>query len=69
MATSMHTWDDDTNRFAHAVIDYAVERVHLAKDTQWGAHPADVLQESVAWKRCVSSARCCCPPVARWTIR
>ena len=48
MATSMHTWDDDTNRFAHAVIDYAVERVHLAKDTQWGAHPADVLQAAIA---------------------
>ena len=48
MAPSMHTWDDDTSLFAHSVIGYAIERVRLAKDTQWGAHPADELAEAIA---------------------
>ena len=48
MPTSMHSWDDDTNLFAHSVIGYAIERLRLAKDTQWGAHPAEVLQAAIA---------------------
>ncbi len=48
MAPSMHTWDDDTNLFAHSVIGYAIERLRLAKDTHWGAHPADELAEALA---------------------
>ena len=43
MAPSMHSWDDETNLFAHSVIGYAIERLKLPKDTQWGAHPADEL--------------------------
>jgi glutamate/tyrosine decarboxylase-like PLP-dependent enzyme len=43
MAPSMHSWDDATDDFAHSVIAYAVERLQLPKDTQWGAHPAAVL--------------------------
>ena len=48
MSPSMHTWDDDTNLFAHSVIGYAIERLRLAKDTQWGAHPADELAAALA---------------------
>jgi len=44
----MHTWDDDTNLFAHSVIGYAIERLRLAKDTQWGAHPADELAAALS---------------------
>jgi len=44
MAPAMHEWDDETNLFAHSVIGYAIERLRLPKDTQWGAHPADVLR-------------------------
>ena len=44
MAPSMHEWDDETNLFAHSVIGYAIERLRLPKDTQWGAHPAEVLR-------------------------
>ncbi|MGB8858701.1 MAG: aminotransferase class V-fold PLP-dependent enzyme [Ilumatobacteraceae bacterium] len=48
MPASMHTWDDDTNLFAHSVIGYAIERLRLPKDTQWGAHPADVLAAALS---------------------
>ena len=48
MAPSMHTWDDETNLFAHSVIGYAIERLRLAKETQWGAHPADELAAALA---------------------
>ena len=48
MAPSMHAWDDDTNLFAHSVIGYAIERLRLPKDTQWGAHPADELAAALA---------------------
>ncbi len=48
MAPSMHAWDDDTNLFAHSVIGYAIERLRLPKDTQWGAHPADELTAALA---------------------
>jgi glutamate/tyrosine decarboxylase-like PLP-dependent enzyme len=44
----MHVWDDDTNLFAHSVIGYAIERLRLPKDTQWGAHPADELAAALA---------------------
>lgn len=47
MAPSMHEWDDETNLFAHSVIGYAIERLRLPKDTQWGAHPADVLRAAL----------------------
>ena len=43
MAPSMHSWDDETDVFAHSVIGYAIERLQLPKDTQWGAHPASEL--------------------------
>ena len=43
MSPSMHTWDDETNLFAHSVIGYAIERLRLPKDSQWGAHPASEL--------------------------
>jgi len=48
MAAPMHTWDDDTNLFAHSVIGYAIERLRLAKDTQWGAHPAPELEGALS---------------------
>jgi hypothetical protein len=40
---SMHTWDRETDLFAHAVIGYAIERLRLPKDPQWGAMPAGEL--------------------------
>ena len=39
----MHTWDERTDLLAHALFGYAVERVHVPKDTHWGARPADEL--------------------------
>ena len=48
MAPSMHTWDDETDLFAHSVIGYAIERLRLAKDTHWGAHPADELADALS---------------------
>jgi glutamate/tyrosine decarboxylase-like PLP-dependent enzyme len=47
MAPAMHEWDDETNLFAHSVIGYAIERLRLPKDTQWGAHPADELRAAL----------------------
>ncbi len=47
MAPSMHAWDDETNLFAHSVIGYAIERLRLPKDTQWGAHPAAELRAAI----------------------
>ncbi len=40
---SMHTWDGETDLFAHSVIGYAVERLRLPKDPKWGAMPASDL--------------------------
>ncbi len=39
----MHQWDERAELLADAVIAYAVERLRLAKDPQWGARPADEL--------------------------
>ena len=36
----MHSWDERTDLLAHSVFGYAVERVHVPKDTHWGARPA-----------------------------
>ncbi len=52
MAPSMHTWDDETNLFAHSVIGYAIERLRLPKDTQWGAHPAAELAAKLGHAVC-----------------
>ena len=35
--TSMHTWDNETDLFTHAVIGYVIERLRLPKDPKWGA--------------------------------
>jgi glutamate/tyrosine decarboxylase-like PLP-dependent enzyme len=43
MTPSMHSWDDETDLFAHSVIGYAIERLRIPKDPHWGAHPADEL--------------------------
>jgi glutamate/tyrosine decarboxylase-like PLP-dependent enzyme len=48
MPMSMHTWDGDTDLFAHSVIGYAIERLRLPKDTHWGAHPAHELAAALA---------------------
>ena len=48
MTPSMHAWDDETDVFAHSVIDYAIERLRLPKDSLWGARPADELQAALA---------------------
>jgi glutamate/tyrosine decarboxylase-like PLP-dependent enzyme len=40
MTASMHEWDESTDLFAHAVIGYAIERLKVPKDPQWGAHKA-----------------------------
>lgn len=39
----MHEWDEKADLLAHSVLGYAVERLRLAKDTRWGARPADEL--------------------------
>jgi len=38
MTASMHEWDESTDLFAHAVIGYAIERLKVPKNPQWGAH-------------------------------
>jgi glutamate/tyrosine decarboxylase-like PLP-dependent enzyme len=43
MAPNMHSWDDETDLFAHSVIGYAIERLRIPKDPHWGAHPAEEL--------------------------
>ena len=48
MTPAMHEWDDETNLFAHSVIGYAIERLKVPKDPQWGAHPADELARALA---------------------
>lgn len=45
---SMHSWDAETELFAHSVIGYAIERLRLPKDPRWGSHPADELREALA---------------------
>ena len=44
----MHTWNHETDLFAHAVIGYAIERLRLPKDPQWGAVPAGELEAALA---------------------
>lgn len=41
--TSMHSWGDRTDLMATSLVGYAVERVRLPKDPQWGARPAGEL--------------------------
>lgn len=36
----MHNWDERAELLAHSVLGYAVERLRLPKDPQWGARPA-----------------------------
>ena len=43
MTPSMHSWDDETDLFAHSVIGYTIERLRIPKDPHWGAHPAEEL--------------------------
>ena len=38
MTASVHEWDESTDLFAHAVIGYAIERLKVPKNPQWGAH-------------------------------
>lgn len=45
---SMHTWNGETDLFAHAVIGYAIERLRLPKDPQWGASPATELHAAIS---------------------
>lgn len=45
---SMHVWDGQTELFAHSVIGYAVERLRLPKNPQWGACPAPELAAALA---------------------
>jgi glutamate/tyrosine decarboxylase-like PLP-dependent enzyme len=47
MTASMHEWDESTDLFAHAVIGYAIERLKVPKDPQWGAHRATDLAASL----------------------
>jgi glutamate/tyrosine decarboxylase-like PLP-dependent enzyme len=47
MTSSMHEWDESTDLFAHAVIGYAIERLKVPKDPQWGAHRATDLAASL----------------------
>jgi glutamate/tyrosine decarboxylase-like PLP-dependent enzyme len=47
LTEKMHTWDGSTDLFAHSVIGYAIERLRLPKDPQWGAHPASELAEKL----------------------
>ena len=43
----MHRWDEATELLARSVIDYAIERLKTAKDTTWGARPADELADAL----------------------
>lgn len=47
MNDRMHRWDERADMFAHSVIGYAIERMHLRKDTTWGAVPAQKLAEAL----------------------
>ena len=44
----MHVWDGQTELFADSVIGYAIERLRVPKDPQWGASPADELAAALA---------------------
>ncbi len=46
MSDALHRWDERADMFAHSVIGYAIERMHLRKDTTWGAVPAHRLTEA-----------------------
>ena len=48
MTPNMHSWDAETDLFAHSVIGYAIERLRVPKDPHWGAHPADELAAALA---------------------
>jgi glutamate/tyrosine decarboxylase-like PLP-dependent enzyme len=43
----MHSWDAETDLFAHSVIGYAIERLRMPKDKRWGALPADDLRKAI----------------------
>ena len=47
MSDALHRWDERADMFAHSVIGYAIERMHLRKDTTWGAVPAHRLTEAL----------------------
>jgi len=44
----MHAFDERAELLAHSVIGYAIERLELPKDRQWGAHPASELADALA---------------------
>jgi glutamate/tyrosine decarboxylase-like PLP-dependent enzyme len=48
----VHEWDASTELLAHSVIGYAVERLKLGKDPQWGARPAEHLDEQLTGAIC-----------------
>jgi glutamate/tyrosine decarboxylase-like PLP-dependent enzyme len=48
----VHDWDAATELLASSVIGYAVERLTLSKDPQWGARPAEHLDEQLAGAIC-----------------
>jgi glutamate/tyrosine decarboxylase-like PLP-dependent enzyme len=52
----MHVWDGETELFAHSVIGYAIERLRLPKDPQWGASPADELATALSGAVCGQGA-------------
>ena len=43
----MHEWSGETALFSHSVIGYALERLRVPKDPQWGAVPAAELAEAI----------------------
>lgn len=48
MTRDAHAWDESTDLLAHSVLGYAVERLKVAKDSSWGAQPADALDAALA---------------------
>ena len=52
----MHVWDGETELFADSVIGYAIERLRVPKDPQWGASPADELAAALAGAVCAHGA-------------
>ena len=48
----MHQWESSTELLAHSMIGYAIERLKVDKDPQWGARPADELAAELAGAVC-----------------
>ena len=48
----MHRWDDETERFAAALVDFAERRLRTPKERHWGAQPAAVLDAALADSVC-----------------